>query len=157
MAVETIYGTHVRGKAESSPPAQADPGYSETRIKNHADTLTFSAGASVGSKGYIGKLPSSALILPQSRFYFGAAGAGATLELGDSNSASGLASAVDVSAAGSADVLEAKTAGARLAPLWQHLGYSSDPGGALDLYFSITGADFTNQTAVEISLLWTDV
>jgi hypothetical protein len=155
MAVETIYGAFVRGKAEQTPIEMAVPGFSDAGVRNHCEKLTFTAGASVGSKGYLGKFPSNAIFLPQSKFFFGAAGAGATLNIGDSEDEGGLASVVDVSSAGSADVLEAKTAGTRIQRLWEHLGYSEDPGTEIDLYASIAGAAATNSLVVELSIMWT--
>lgn len=104
------------------------------------DTLVFSSGDAIADKGFAFKIPSSAMILPSSMVYHEGAGTGVTLNLGDATSTAGLASLVDVSAAGSFSALEAVAVDDYAKPVWEMLGYSEDPKALLDVFYTIRGA-----------------
>jgi hypothetical protein len=154
MAVVSIYGEYGRAAAEATPPGQADTRYSGQPLMPLLEKVSFVAGNSTTSKASIGKLPSHAVIDPSSKVYFGAAGGTATFDIGDVNDPDGLATDIDMSAAGSADLLEAVAAADKLDPLWTHLGYATDPGGQLDLYISVATAAVTNSFSVTTAIRW---
>jgi len=154
MAVEILYGSLARAAFQNNPPTTPVPGYMDAGVNFAGDKIAYSASANVGSQGFFARLPSHAIILPQSHIWFSAGGGAATLDVGDVNDPDGLATAISVASAGSSELLEAKAAGAKLARLWEHLGYSEDPGGVLDLYHSIKAATASALT-VETSVLWT--
>lgn len=154
MAVTTNYGSHVRAAANELPKGQADTRYFDNRLRNLFEKVTFIAGDSVGSTGYFGQLPSDAIIDPTSKIYHGAAGGTTDLDIGDINDPDGFATDIDISLAGSADFLEAVLAADKIKPLWELLGYASDPGGNLDLYCTIATATVTTGFDVVFAIKW---
>jgi len=154
MAVVSIYGEFGRAAAEAQPVGQADTRYSGQPLMPLFEKVTFVAGNSIASLAYIGKLPSHAIIDPSSKVFFGAEGGTATFDIGDVNDPDGLATDIDMSSAGSADLLEAVAAADKLDPLWTHLSYATDPGGLLDLYITVATAAVTTGFSVTTAIRW---
>ncbi|CAK8996898.1 Uncharacterized protein SCF082_LOCUS4981 [Durusdinium trenchii] len=143
MAVNDRYGQFVGTQTlNTTPQGNADVPYGASAPKVLFDRVDFTSGDSIGSKGYIARLPRHAVILPVSRIDFGAHGTSVTLNIGDANDEDGLASVVAIAAAGSADFLEAVAAENLGKPLWELLGYASedDADELLTIYASIAGA-----------------
>jgi len=158
MAVVDIYGNYVATPTQNTTPKAMPTGpYAHKAPNMHFDRCEVTSGDSVGSKLYFGRFPRSAIILPQSKVFFGALGASVTLDIGDANSADGLASDIDVSAAGSGDFLEAVAAENLGKPLWELLGYASEDAAeeTLTLYGTLAGAAAGATKSVAFSLIWT--
>jgi hypothetical protein len=147
MAVVNIYGANGRSQQDAFPPAPAFPGFYNGRNRSIFDKAKFANTYSIGSKCFLGKIPSSAVLLPSSIIYFGAFGASCTLNIGDANDDDGLATVIAVASAGSSPVLEAMTSETFCRRLWEHLGYAKDPNIMLDLYATIAGAAVSTTTA----------
>lgn len=93
----------------------------------------------------LGSFKSTAMLSPLDCWlWWDAFGAGVTLNVGDVNHASGLASGLSIAAAGNGTAWKTFVAGSLGMPLWQALGYSSDPGGTLTLFATIAGANVAN-------------
>lgn len=99
------------------------------------------ATSNIGDVVSLGFFKSTALIEPTAKIWFDAFGAGVKLNIGDVSSATALANQIDVSAAGSADLLKGFTAAKMGQALWQLLGYGSDPGGTLELLATVASAN----------------
>lgn len=147
MAVVDIYGARGRKHEADGLGVQARPVFYRGRVSHIVDSAAFADTDSVGSKCWLGKVPSHAVINPASTIYFGAFGTNCTLNIGDAKDADGLATVIAVSSAGNSPILEAISAQNFARPLWQHLGYARDPHQLLDLYASIAGAAVTTSTA----------
>lgn len=147
MAVVNIFGTRGRALREAFPPVPALPRFYGGQLNHISDFAAFANTDSIGSKVFLGEVPSHAVLLPSSIFYFGAFGTNCTLNIGDVNDVDGLATVVAVASAGNSPLLEAMTSQNVLRELWQHLGYVRDPGRMIDLYGTIAGADVTTATA----------
>jgi hypothetical protein len=119
------------------------------RFANGSDDLlirdtVLTAGNVIGDTVTLGTFKSTAFIDPASAIYFDAFGAGATLNIGDVNHVNGLTAAVSIAAAGSASLNGAFSAAKMGYPLWQRLGYASDPGGLITLIATFAGANPAN-------------
>lgn len=111
------------------------------------DTVQFTSANVIGDQVFMGAFKSNTYLDPAAVCWFDAFGTGVTMNIGDVNHAAGLASALAISSAGSANIWKGFTAAKMLYPLWQALGYSSDPGGLLTLYGTIAGANVVSATA----------
>lgn len=147
MALVSIYGAKSRALQQAFPPQVAFPGFNGGRDRHIFDTAKWANGNSVASKCFLGQIPSSAVILPNSIIYFGAHGTNVTLNIGDANDDDGLATLIAVASAGNSPILEAMTSEFFAKRLWEHLGYAKDPNTMIDLYASIAGADVSTTTA----------
>lgn len=152
MAVVTKYGDEF---TKTRPPREfIDVAKQHGRVRSLHDTVEITAGDSIGSTYYLAKLPSNCRIEPGSKIYFDAIGTGATLDIGDANSVDALATDIDIAAAGSANVLEAVDIADYGKYLWELLGYEKDPGGQIDLTFTLAGAAATNSGTLTLALLY---
>lgn len=152
MAVVTKYGTEF---TKTRPPREMiDVAVQHGRVRSLHDTVEITAGDSINSKYFLAKVPSNARIEPQSQIHFDAIGTSVTLDIGDANDPDGLATFIDISAAGSSIVLEAVDIEDYGKYLWELLGYSEDPGGQLDLYGTLKGAAAVNTGTLTLALLY---
>lgn len=114
-------------------------------VKNSYFEIAIGAADSINSVYWLARIPSSARIKPQSTFYVGAIAGLTSLSIGVDNLkgtkvANALVSAVDVHSGGAFSLVSAIAAANYAKELWQLLGLSSDPGGALDIYASVLAA-----------------
>jgi hypothetical protein len=108
------------------------------------DYVTFQGGA-IGDTISFGLLKSAAYIdHGNSYLWWTALGAGVTLSIGDAAHPNALANALNVAAVGTQDFEVLWTPPWIGQPLWQHLGYASDPGGRIELIGTIAGAGAAN-------------
>ena len=108
------------------------------------DTVALN-GNLIGDQISLAILKSSAYIDQGNSFlWFGACGTGCTINIGDVNHANALGAALSLAAAGSASIEPAFVPGWIAYPLWQRLGYASDPGGNLELLATFAGANPAN-------------
>ena len=146
MAIVNIFGTQ-RALQNAFPPKLAAAGFNKGRTRQIVDNGAFANTDSIDSKIFLGAVPSGAVINPASTIWFGAFGTSCTLNIGDAQDDDGLATLINVAAAGNSPILEAMTAQTYAKRLWEHLGYAADPDLMLELYASIKGAAVTTGTA----------
>lgn len=130
-------------------------------VKVLVSTVEVTTGAT-GRTINFGKIPSNARILPQSKVYWDdlATSGSPDLDIGlaavDSNitsDADAINDGLDISAAGSADLIK-DIANAGL-PAWDFVnGQSSDPGGALEVQGLITTAAINQAGTVTLALMY---
>lgn len=147
MAVVDVYGVNGRKLLADGLGVQAKPVFYRGRLNHILDSAILANTNEVESKVWLGLVPSSAVINPASTIYFGAFGTNCTLDIGDAKDPDGLATLIAVASAGNSPILEAITAQNFAKPLWQLLGYASDPGKMLDLYATLKGASVSTATA----------
>lgn len=125
-----------------------------TRFSQGTDNIlvrdrVLTAGNLIGDTVSLALLKSTAFISPSSKLWWQAFGAGCTLSIGDVNHTATLTSALDVSAAGAGDLMVLFNASKMGKQLWDLLGYSTDPGGTLELLATFAGANPAN-----VSMAW---
>lgn len=138
-------------------PANTTPkpvGFGLERGTDHVlirDVIELSAAAA-NDTIFLGKFPSNTVLDPDGCIcWFDDLGTGVTVDVGDSSNADGLVDGQDVaSAAGSFSLLKTVDVANYFKPLWAQLGYTSDPGGLLELYATILGAAATGTVAWQI-------
>ena len=145
---ETLYGSLVsNGYMNTYPPVHAEGAFEAGRVRYMVDTVEASANAAVGSKYYLGKIPSNAVVIPamsKASWDDLHAGAGSpTVSIGaktssGSGSDTALMAATSVTTAGTGTLGSTDIAnyGKRV---WELAGLSSDPGGKMDVYAIIAG------------------
>ncbi|WP_332772938.1 hypothetical protein [Phenylobacterium sp.] len=91
----------------------------------------------------LGSLPSTAIINPTTSFIqFGDLGTSVTMDVGSAAAENALVAAADVAtAAGSVGVLASVAITDLWKPLWELLGLSEDPGGFIELFAKLEGAN----------------
>ena len=99
---------------------------------------------------HIARIPSNAVLLPISTLYFDILGTSATVDFGDTEDPNGLATVIDVATAGNASLLEAVDIADYGQRLWELLGYTSDPGGLIDLFLTVVADIVTSGTIKSI-------
>ena len=155
---ETLYGSLTMTNIANTTPARPAPSsLGGGRVHVWMDTVEVTAAASVGSLYYMARLPSNAVILPQSNVYWDDMGTGgATLDIGDANYADGLATdiAIDTSA-GSSAFLEAEGIQNYGKMLWELLGYAADPGGTIDIALKLATAAASAGGTLTVAILYT--
>ncbi len=104
------------------------------------DYAALTTANNIGDTITLGTFKSNTYLDPASVIWFDALGTGCQLNIGDANHTSGLASALAVAAAGNAHINKSFVPGHMGYPLWQHLGYASDPGGNITLIATIANA-----------------
>lgn len=145
MGVVTKYGDGF--KAPTSALA-AKAIFAEGDVKSIVSRIAIANGDSINSVLYIGKVPSNALILPQSTIYHGTITSLNDLDIGFykngavvvSGSEDNLANGLDLTSGTSKSVVAALTQADYVKPAWQLAGLSSDPGGMLDIAATLKAA-----------------
>jgi hypothetical protein len=136
MAVVTKYGLGYKDPASTQLPK---PVYAEGRGRCIVTgTIVVANGDNINSKHYLGKLPSHAIILPDSQIIHGAITGLTTYHIGlELNgavvNASALASALDLSTAGTKTLTALVIATGIGKQLWQIAGQTRDPGVVYDV------------------------
>ena len=103
-------------------------------------------GNVIGDQVSMGLYPSRAWLDPvRCQYVYDAFGAGCTLNIGDATHPSGLVAARNIAAVGAPLLFAQTTAAAVMSqPLWQRLGWASDPGGQIELLATFAGANPAN-------------
>lgn len=143
MAVQVLKGVNVPTRDPGAANNQAPNGlYKSADVLLVLDRCTWTAAADIGSTIALADVPSKIYLMPAAcPLKYTALGAGVTLSIGDVNYPTGLVNALDVSTAGTADAMSQKASTEWAKPLWQLLGYPSDPGGQIRLTAKIGGAN----------------
>ena len=131
------YGTEFTKTRE--PRDMIDVAKNHGRVRIAIDEIEVAASYAASDRIFMAKIPSDAVLLPQSTFYFDDLGTAPTLDFGDANDPNGLATVVAVGTAGNSPILEAVDIANYGQRLWELLGYTSDPGGQIDLFFTVVG------------------
>ena len=148
MATQNLYGDRILAKSENDPNKPVENINYRGRARIIADQVSMPTAANIGSTVEFAKISSSANLLRSSKFHFGAAGAGVTASLGFKDDATiglsgktaALASGVDVSAAGSADLVSVPAISTIGSALWEILGLAEDPRTDLTIMLTTAGA-----------------
>ena len=114
-------------------------GKSHGRVRINIDSIEATAAMAATDRIFLAKLPSDAVLLPESTLYFDDLGTAPTLDFGDDVDPNGLATLIDASAAGNVSLLEEVDVANYGQRLWELLGHASDPGGQIDLFLTIVG------------------
>lgn len=114
-------------------------------VKNSYFEIAVASGDSINSVYWLARIPSSARIKASSTFWVSAVAGLTSLSIGVDNlrgtkQRDALVSQVDVHLGGAFSLVSAVTAANYGKELWQLLGLSADPGGALDIYASVLAA-----------------
>lgn len=110
------------------------------RVRTMIDHKALTAaGVATGEAVYFARLPSNAVIMPNSTVYHDALTGANAVDIGDASNPDGLATDLDVTAAGSKLLLEAIAIEDYGKKLWELLGYTADPKTQIDLYATMTG------------------
>lgn len=123
--------------------------YAQGRNEMMLRDVATTASNVIGDTVSMGFFKSSALIAPSSTIWWAAFGASCTISIGDVNHTAGLTSALSVASAGTGPLMTAFAAAKMGQPLWQLLGYPSDPGGQIELLATFAGANPAN-----VALAW---
>jgi hypothetical protein len=124
-------------------------------IRSLSGLISVTTSEIIGDRLWIGRISSSAIILPQSLITHAALGAGVTMNVGFSGAgqAALLASALAVATAGTKSPIAAVTTPNLKNRVWQLAGLTSDPGGELEMIATIAGANVTSAGTVDFSIL----
>ncbi len=145
MAVVTRY-------TNGYPQQSAGIGYSTPQTQEAKATVNALAfniaatnGDSINSIYKLGRIPSNAIILPESSLYCPAIAGLTSVSVGLDNLlgtavAAALMSAVDIHAGGTFSMLSNVAVSNYLQRAWQLLGLASDPGQRLDVYATLNAA-----------------
>jgi hypothetical protein len=139
-----LNGSLVGALVNGSPPLLAPPRFANGKDDILVRDTVLTAGNVIGDTVTLGTFKSTAFIDPAAMIWNDAFGVGATLNIGDANHPHGLANGVSIANAGSFNMHNSFTASMMGQPLWQKLGYASDPGGVLTLLATFEGANPSN-------------
>lgn len=143
MAIQALKGQQVPTRDAGAPHKQAPSGVHKSALTLLViDRAVWAAAADIGSTVDMVDLPSTCIPLPgDCPVIRTALGAGVTMSIGDATYPSGLVNALDVAAAGQADLLASKAASTWGDPLWKLLGYPADPAKNIRLRATFAGAN----------------
>lgn len=148
------------------PQLSAGQGYgsnaqeSRAIVKDSFFKIAATNGDSIASIYRLGRLPSSALILPQSALYCPAIAGLTSVSVGLDNTlgtvlANALVNAVNMAAGGTFPLVSNVSLANYDQRVWQLLGLASDPGALIDVYLTLNAA-LTASGALTGHLLWTN-
>lgn len=149
-----FYGTQFT-KTRDGSRDMIDVGKWKGRVRLCTDTYDV-VGATVGLNDTcaLAKIPSHAVILPQSQFSLSATlGAATTVSLGAASAANALVNAEASTATFTVSAMKAVSIANVGKKLWEVLGYSSDPGGEIDLFVTFN-VDPTANATLTLTLLY---
>lgn len=136
MAVVTKYAKSVKDPASIALPPAA---FSEGKVVCiSTGPIAIANGDSTNSKIYLGRLPTSAIVLPQSILYHGAVTGVTDFDIGLEKDGvlvdiDVLADGLTLASAGNKQVTAALATGQIGRRLWEVAGLSNDPGGEYDI------------------------
>jgi len=116
------------------------------RLNSMIGTIALASAVAQNDRVLLGTIASNAVLSSLGKVDFDAFGTGATLELGgDVNALAGsdnnLIAAGSIASAGSLSAMAAIAIQNREKYLWEQLGYTEDPGGTLEIWATLTGAN----------------
>jgi hypothetical protein len=159
MAVVTRY-TNAYPQLASGTGWASNSQESRAIVKSSFFKITATNGDSINSIYKLGRLPSSALILPQSNLYCQAIAGLTSISIGLDNTlgtvlATALASAVSIAAGGSFAINSNVPIANYDQRVWQLLGLASDPGALIDVNLLLNAAA-TATGVIAGHILWTN-
>ena len=166
MAVVTLYGSRVMtGLANTTPVSLPNAGLHYGRVRVTVDTVTTNSDDSATSTYTLARIPSHAIILPQSTLYWDdlATSGSPTLDIGlfktnsaeqsFTNDVDALSNGHDCTSAGSGSVIS-DHANSGL-PAWDYIAsVTADPKGLLDVKVSILDAAIDTAADITLSLIY---
>lgn len=136
MAVVTGYGTGYKNPAALKA---VDAILAEAKVVSINSQVAIANGDSIGSQYFVGRAPSNAIIKPESRFDCTAITSAAG-NLGFAAAPAALLAAQTFNAATNGSAIAAVSVANLNARAWQLAGFTSDPGGVLDISLVLTAA-----------------
>lgn len=132
MGVVTKYGS---GYKDPSSAKMVEAVFAEAKATHINSLIAIANGDAATSVFYVGQVPSNAVLRPSSSYYYEAITGVTDLDIGFANSPNALVDGDDVHLAGSQTLAGHGTLTiANMAKrAWELAGYSSDPGGMLDI------------------------
>ena len=144
MAVVTKYG---RGYKDPNAISLAEPAHAEGQVRVvTTGPIAIANGDSAGSRHYLAKIPSSAIIMPQSTLYHEGVTGCNDYDIGVEKDgaiidADVLADGLDISAAGTKSVVATSGATGSIGKrLWELLGLAVDPAVEYDIVGTMKAA-----------------
>lgn len=134
MGVVTKYGTGYKDPAALNP---ADAAFAEGTMRAISSKVSIANGDSATSVLYVGKVPATALISPDAKFFGPVLASLTDMSLGFKGAPKALMSSVDVSAGGSFSAVSNVGAGNYVKRAWELAGLASNPGGVLDVFLTL--------------------
>jgi hypothetical protein len=134
MATETKYGDAYVNAPGSLTPSIIEGKVGEGHVKSSISKSSMGAGASSASTYDMTQVPSNAILQPDSKLYHDGLSSSVTCDITAVKPSTGsvgptsLATALDISSAGSKDLLENIGIENYGKELWELAGFSSDPG-----------------------------
>jgi hypothetical protein len=116
--------------------------FAEAQVRMIASKIDIANGDDAASVFYIGKVPSNAVIDPRSAYFHEAVAGVTDLDVGFANAAAALVDGDDVSSAGTQTLAghATLTVPNMAKKAWELAGYTSDPGGMLDIIATLKAA-----------------
>jgi len=152
MAVVTKYGT---GYKDPAALRAINAVFGEGRVRSICSQITLTNGDSATSQYFVGKVPSNAILLRQSSFDAEAIAGNTAFSLGFAGALTALVNALNAAAGSIATTaMSAVTAPNVNKFAWQLAGFTSDPGGTLDIIAS-TAAAITATATMTFNLQYT--
>lgn len=149
MTVYTRYGNAVKDPAAINAVASID---AEAQVRSAYSKISVASDGATSSH-LLARLPSNCRLLPSSIAYFSALTGLTSYDVGIglngtviSGKAAVLVAAEDIHLAGNVSLVKAVAAGSLGKKLWEHAGYTSDPGGMLDIIGTVNNAASTTGT-----------
>lgn len=138
----------VEKKGEAYPDvtkfAPVSQRHADPRIHMLTGNFAIANGDSIGSKLWLGKVPTDAVILAESTIHHTAVTGVTDLDVGLKYSVTDdpdiLADGLTIAAAGTKSMTAAVSVANMSKRVWELLGLSSDPGGVADLYMTLNAA-----------------
>lgn len=169
MAVVTLVGSLVMDGLDNTPRDLAAPGQAGGNVRVWFDTVEVGAADSANSTYLMARLPSNALILPQSNVYWDdlTTTGSPTVDVGVYNMSGksdftddpdALSNGHDVTGAGSASLITAAAGISNYGiPLWDHIAsVTSDPKTDVDIKLKLVDAAVVGGGSMSVVILYTE-
>tara|TARA_R100001530_G_scaffold95823_1_gene66669 strand:- start:31 stop:540 length:510 start_codon:yes stop_codon:yes gene_type:complete len=169
MAVVTLVGSLVMDGLDNTPRDLASPGQAGGNVRVWFDTVEVGAADTASSTYLMARLPSNALILPQSTVYWDdlTTTGSPTVDVGVYNMSGksdftddpdALSNGHDVTSAGSGALI---TQGASISsygiPLWDHIAsVTTDPKTDVDIKLKLVDANVVGGGTMSVVILYTE-
>lgn len=147
--------TYSRSVSNPVTGKSASAKYAMATLRAAIDSITVAAGTAINDVIVAAKVPSHAILLPESTLINEALGASATLDIGFlEKNANELATGLAMNTAGSKNVLNAVTTANLGKMAWELAGYTADPKGDLTIVYTIKGAATSSAGKIFQSIKW---
>jgi hypothetical protein len=149
--VSTKSSAYAQGPAGATKYVPVDNRFTAGAVRVAAGVVANAAGDSQNSVYLLAKLPSNAVLLPQTTLDLQDLGF-AACKLGVTGAITGLLTVADVSALSAVSTPIAIFGAKWNKPLWEACGLSADPGGDLDIIVTCDGGNATGAGTVDFEI-----